>query len=314
MKTPAYFACLCLFAAPNFCAAASTQPSPTAPQRVHETLTFSPKDKLLLSALRDDINPAEQNGFYRLMQIVSDLPALSAGELHQLDNPAWANLLRQPERYRLQPIRLALRVYVVRELTVGRGLRANPYWPAGKPVYELHATILDSPDEPLILYAPQRPAKLGPPSETLPDGRVRYKSAPPYQAAGVFLQYYTETDGANRNYPVVLAWQLTPEASSLGLLFGTFSQREHWFAWGSILAAILIAAGVFLYLHRRLRRPPAARSGPTFRNYRPLRDEEQAEDHEPDEPVDPDLSEAVKEYRDNHPLSGSQKNSTDFTD
>ncbi|MBN1554286.1 MAG: hypothetical protein JXA11_06045 [Phycisphaerae bacterium] len=270
---------------------------------VYSSLQLSDKDKLLLSSVRDGTDPVEQNGFYRMMRIVGRLPKLSGEELRRLDAPAWANLLRQPERYRLHPIRLTVRVYVVRELILGKGWRANPYWPDEEPIYELHGTIEGSPDEPLMLYTARKPEKLGPISETLPDKRVRYKNAPPHEVACVYLQSYTETstDGQKRKYPVLLAWQMNPTKAS-GSLFGTFTSRDQYLAWGAGFLVLVAAAAVFVFVQRRVKRPTAAQRGPVFKKYKPLRDEESAGvESEDDEFVDPDLAMAVEEYQKDHP-------------
>ena len=311
MKRPAYIACFLFGAVSSLAVAASTQPASrpadatTAWERVNSALALSRKDELLLSSMRDGTDPAEQNGFYRMMRIVADLPALSAEELRRLDSPAWANLLREPGRYRGKPVRLALRVYVVRELVAGKGLRANPYWPEGRSIYEVHATLEGSADEPVILYAPAPPANLGPPGETLPDGRMRYKSGPAYQAAGVYLQYYNDasTDGAKREYPVVLAWQFDP-AGAGGSFLGLFTEKEQLYTWGAALLVLIAAVGMFVFVQRRLRRPSAARRGPVFKNYKPLRDEYPEEKSDAEfvkQYVDPDLAAAVEDYEQEHP-------------
>lgn len=287
---------------------ADSDPPTTAPASapatnldfVRSALRLSPRDALLLSAQRDGIDPAEQNGFYRLMRIVSDLPPLTAEEQRQLDSPAWANLVRRPKQYRLEPIRLTVRIYVVRRLTTGRGLHSNPYWPDGKPVYELHAVVDTAPEEPLLLYAPRPPEDLGPPAETLPDGRVRYSSAPPYQIAAVYLQSYAEVSVQSaqagkrekRDYPVLLVWQIEPVRNRLGVWSGLTGQT---FWSGGILIALPAAAAGYFLLRQRMRRP-AAPADRMFRHYRPLR-EETREGEKKEEPVDPDLAEAVERYR-----------------
>lgn len=310
MKRPAYIACFLLGAVSSLAVAASTQPASrpadatTALERVNSALALSRKDELLLSSMRDGTDPAEQNGFYRMMRIVAALPALSAEELRRLDSPAWANLLRDPGRYRGKPVRLTLRVYVVRELVAGKGLRANPYWPEGQAVYEVHATLEGSADEPIILYAPSPPANLGKPGETLPDGRMRYKAGPAYQAAGVYLQYYTDasTDGAKREYPVVLAWQFEPARTTGGSFFGPFAGNEGLYTWGGALVVLIAAVGLFVFVQRRLRRPSAAQRGCVFKNYKPLRGEDPEEKSEAEfvkRYVDPDLASAVEDFQ-NH--------------
>jgi hypothetical protein len=303
MKRFVYCICLVVCASGNFARAVSTQPTGAALDRVRTALVLSPKDKLLASSLHDGTDPAEQNGFYRVMRIVSELPALSEEELRRFDSPAWANLLREPDRYRLQPIRWTLRVYVVRKRTVGKGLRANPYWPDDKPMYEIHATQEGSDDEPVILYAAAPPTDLPTPGETLADGRMRYKTGPTFLAAGVFLQWYTEasTDGAKRKYPVILAWQFEPIKGAFGSFFGPIPKKEQLYMWGASSLVLIVAVGMFLFVRRRLRRPTAAQRGVEFRKYQPLRDEEPAETKvENDEFVDPDLSAAVEGYQRDH--------------
>lgn len=320
MKRQVYLVGVACCAVLNFAAADSTHPSSgpalSALQQMHTALALSPKDGLLVSSLNDGPDPLEQNAFYRMMRIVADIPPLSQSELRQLDAPAWANLLRDPNRYRGKPVRMKVRVYVVRKLTWGEGLRANPYWPAEKPLYELHATTDGSPDEPLLLYSAVEPTKLGEASETLDDGTERYKSGPAYEIAGVYLQYYTgktQIDGAKRNYPVVSAWQIEPSKHDAGSFFGPFTMQEQLYTWGAALVVLIAAVGMFVFVQRRIRRPSAARQGVVFKKYKPLRDEEPEDKSEDDEYVDPDLSSAVEEYQRDHtenqnPEKGNEDN------
>ncbi len=277
-------------------------PAP-ALERMRATLTLSEKDAMLLSRTRDAAQSVQNAGFYFLLSKVASLPALSPEDYRQLDAPAVANLLRAPDRYRYQPIRLRVKVYRIRRLTVGDGMTAGPYWSDEKPVFLIHAgnaNLSDPAREPLILYAAGAPPNPGPPSETYPDGDREYKHGPEYDVAGVFLQYIRipesgdgNTPPPQREYPVVLVWQMVKcdplgAADWPGRLFGAV-----------VFLGILLAAAVFILLKKRIRQAKA--HAPTWRGLRhdlPHRNTDTTGDIE--EAVDPDLASAAEDYRRSH--------------
>ncbi len=262
--------------------------------KVFHTLKLTYRDKQILTGIRDGLSSPESTGLYFMLAKVADLPEISPDRWSRFDAPAPDNLLRNPDRYRYQPLRLTVLVYGVQKLSVENGLlTTSPYWPVDKPVYAVYCTADDEDAPPLLLYAPQPPPGLGKPDEVTPDGQQIYLRGPRFRTLGVFFNIVRRQSRGSEDappqmtdYPFLLAWQFRRASLAEG-----YSWRHFSFA-GLIAVGIALFVVGFIVLKRQLKKGKD-REGGLFRNYKPLRD---AEDDRPGQgPVDPDLVDAVRQ-------------------
>ena len=311
---------------PETSAAPTTAPTtePTLPPLPHSdsamdqldaALTFTPREKTLLSSIRDKTESAEENTFYFLMAHSLKLPPLDPKDMRQLDTPARASLLRHPEAYRLRPMRLNLMITGVRKLSVAtRTLTINPYWPAAMPIYAVFgydaslrgAKPEQRAAEPIIVFTATLPPEL-PPGKGSIDTGIDYKyNYPEYEVACLFYKLTEQTDRGTpdiasqlRVYPNLIAWQMRrvtteePLPTSLKIFLA------------AVLALIVTAGVVVIILRKRVKKARGAENHPLFGNYQPLREE--SDEPSAPEPVDPELSAAAEEYLRQHPPEQDDK-------
>ena len=263
---------------------------------IERKLHFTGAEAEALNAVRDGVHQWNETGLYVLLARVAELPALEPDGFAALDRPAYENLLRRPQRYRAQAMRLTFRVFRVQKMTADNGLLTHtPFWPKERPVWRMFGTFgqrLD-PDRPVAVFSVADPsALLGRPDETATD-EMRYKRGRPVEAACVFYKVYTDREADpphnTRKYPLALAWQLArpvPGGSAA-------ADPRVW------VPAVLILAGGMLYFFLRRQ---AKRFGRRRAEYRARREEARApEVAVPDEPeddadVDPLLKAAAEDY------------------
>lgn len=247
--------------------------------------------------------------FYTVLSKTAALPALPGEQLEALDRPAHANLLKDPYRYvrlPVQAVRMRVKVGRVYKLLPGKGLAPYPErWPADKPVWQLacyDAAAKVAEEQPIIVYSTVDPGGLLPRPATVGEDNGlpyhQYTGRPPafdnlpqLELAGIFYKVYSGSDkGVERNWPVVMAWQLRKSAGKPpGLHVG----------WPAIIVAAFAAAAIlFWYIQRTVRRAKEAGVRPT-RPRRGLQIPEPRTGGEGEEAaeVDPKLREAVEKYR-----------------
>ncbi|MCD4825268.1 MAG: hypothetical protein K8S55_11750 [Phycisphaerae bacterium] len=275
---------------------------------IEKSLEFTHREKQLLLKINDSSESVEENGFYMMMQKVSAFPKLPAEELNLLDLVAVRKLMRFPDRYRYQPVRLNIRVYAVTELTVdNRMMSSSPYWPSDKPMYLIHGTnadIKDKASEPVIIYSATPPPDLPAHAVKIDEYRTEYRDynnikSPQYTIAAVFYKHKRELDKAKkqvREYPVLLAWQMERKKVALA----NKSTADNLLKMiGALVALGLIVA--FLMVKRHIAKKKRSQRDMTFGDYVPLRDLEEDEEEElEDTAVDPDLTAAAAAYRKEH--------------
>ncbi len=281
-------------------ASSKTQLNPL--KNIRAELKLNERDKSILGNITDGSESVEDIGFYMLMGKIAKFPQLSVGQSKDFDIPAYGNLLRQPGRYRLEPVRLTVRIVQIEKLTVGDGkISSNPYWSSDKPIWAIFGPPADSeaPEtQPMIVYCTTRPSDLPQPKKILPNGREEFSGKILYTINGVFYKYI-ETMAADgkgtRKYPVLLAWQSRPAESKI------FDVKNSVWAnqvlAGVVLLATVLALAVFVYIRKktkparqRLAEPNQKFSGQTH----------SANDDEDFVEVDPELAAAAEQYRQEH--------------
>jgi hypothetical protein len=260
-----------------------------------------------LESVRDGTPTVNENAFYLMMARTADLPELVEEQFSRLDAVAYTNLLRNPDRYRYQPLRMTVRVYEVRRLTVAdRQIAPNPYWSIDREMWLINAVAqADSPgreaDQPIRIFAARPPRNLPDPSSTA--GEVRkFAGGPAYTVAAVFFKFIRtpdrgaeQRDPRERNYPVLLAWQFEKP---------TVQPPDKPWEIPALLTVLGLAAIFgFIVLKKHIRRQKSQNVGWAHR-YNPLKEPREDEDEfeMEDGPVDEELKSAAEAYRREHGL------------
>ena len=282
--------------------------TPTLPKSMADRIIVNDIERTVLEATRDASRQLDDTGLYATLSVAGrarNNVQLDPEEWELLDRPAYQNLLAQPERWRTQPLQLAVNAFRVTELKAGEGLNYSRFWPKDRTVWRIDALALDGPapeKRPVVILSVANP------SEYLDRGKpgkeahqTEYEHGPTIKIAAVFYKVLTATDknGHTRLYPVVMAWQLDQTEPDVYTPLGTTGG-----AWGNaaLPAMLLIVVLAAFYLVRRqvTRAKQRQAQGP---QYRPLRNEaddatKAEEDADPsDKYVDPDLAKAVEQYR-----------------
>ena len=218
--------CLCLAAIATGLTGARAQetaPSPASgPAPLPHDLGLDDQDRRLLSQVFDRNARLSDPALAALLGRIEGLSPLPPAQWPtDLDLPGYGNILAQPDRYRARPIRLSLRVGRVQEMTPGQ--KTTPAdlrpWPRadGKPLWwvECFDASADNPGHrPLILLSIIEPPL--PAGKDDPQGGRMYPKLPPLEAVAALYKIYSwvDRDGQDRDYPLLLAWQLEPPTSS----------------------------------------------------------------------------------------------------
>ena len=213
--------------------AAQTQPVDSLAE-IENTLQLDETAKLAMAQVQSDVVPWDEPAFFMLLNRAEKLPKLLEAEVNELDLPAYRSLMRNPQRYSFQPLRVSVRVIRVKKLASGDEWGSSPYWPKGKNVWRVYCTnsLAERPqDQPIVLYCVSLPMDLGKPSEVTPDGEQTYSRGPEVQAACVFYKLFQEKQakpGEAGEFPILVAWQIgkpmrvpempTGSAMSLGFM------------------------------------------------------------------------------------------------
>lgn len=278
---------------------APADPLPTAGS-VEQGLELTEIERQGLLGIADRRFQLDEEGLYIVMRRAAALPKLGPTKWDALDRPAYENLLKRPADYRLRPIRMTVLVNSVRRVEAGDGLaQYSRWWRRGKAAWIIDGMVPRG-DDALVAERPIRLVSVAPPPElrrdperTGDDGASLYTApGPPINAAGVFYKVVTleSRDGAMRDYPVLIAWQLESarpvgatgfDASTMAIII--------------VLLLVLLAVG-FIVLKRhikglRARGQEARRTG-----------EDEQDRPAPVEPsdvdqVDPELRAAAESYR-----------------
>jgi len=222
---------------------------------IEEGLELTEKERIILDAVRDRTRQCHETGLYMMLAKTARLPEPSEDDLAGLDRPAYRNLLRSPQRYRGRPIRLTVQVQSIRRLAPGKGLSFSRFWPQDKPIWGMDCLNADAKDpylQPLRVFTTADPSELLPsPKQLDEDGTGYYRGkGPKVELVGVLYKVYTAMSRGDerrpqelRDYPIVLAWYLLPEAKLHGTPMGMLPVMV-------MFAIILVLAGLFIYLRR----------------------------------------------------------------
>jgi len=278
--------------------APATPPAETSPW----ALPLSADERIIYDAAMPLLRQYRETAWYMLLSRTADLPALDAQRLEQLPRPAYDHLLRHPELYAAQKMRLRIIPVSVTKLQPGSGMGHSPWWqPADRAVWRidcLHAAAEYPGNEPLIVFSVVEPVALGKPDKVDEDGNELFLRARRFEAAAVFYKVYETADreGRWRQYPLLLAWQIEP-AGGTGWLKDAVTTP-----FVTLMVGMVVTVGVAYGLLRRRARGAPAR--PPMVEYRPRRFEEGREAPPPPPPageeparVDPLLERAAEQHR-----------------
>ncbi len=294
-------------------AAPWAMPPLPAAKTLDEGLTLTHMERGILKSVRDFDRQDLHKPLFILLRRAAALPRLDAEQLDTLDRPSYRNMLKRPERYRGEPIRMTVHVSAVYEYSPDSQLRppATRWWPRDRTFWGLDCLKSSGKkawDEPVVIYTHLDPTSIlgkGKPADncTLYDP---WKNK--IELAGVFYKVYEaqergdkKTDAKHRRmYPVIVAWQIdkarkapSPPAADSRMYI--------------ILLIVAMLVFLFMYFKRVTRRQRQA-GGAKYQSIRdlskivpqpevvgePLSKDEQAGDAAE---VDPDLKAAAEEYR-----------------
>ena len=293
---------------------------------VEHILALTDREKALCTAVRDGVKNCDENAFYALMSKVATIPAMPADEFAKIDQPSYDNLLRKPDRYRYQPVRIKVRIGAYETWSEDNGSFYHPaaYWPKDKPMIRLSVNLPgDEPDTPpLILYCEHLPADMPRGKRVAGDDRrvfFGHKVAPVYTVAAMFYKITAEETLAKGTMmtPNLLVWQMVPEKPATPAATPEINKEAKakadgyaslQMALGVLIAAVVVVLGYLWFLKKKVL-PKYQREVGTFQGYSPKRDpveerrDRQAQREADDLAVDPDLVAAAQSWRTDHGLS-----------
>jgi hypothetical protein len=291
---------------------------------VEQRLKRSDREKSFCVSVRDGVMNCDEGAFYVLMDKVSQIPAMPAAEVMKIENPSYDNLLRKPDRYRYQPVRIKARLTAYETWSEDNDVYFQPagYWPKSKPMYRLTMNLagakLDTP--PLIVYCEHLPENLPRPKRAKEDDRrwfYGHKVAPVFTIVGMFYKVTAEETQtkATMMVPNLLVWQFAPENPAKPAVVinkGAKDKAEGYasiqLAIGVLIVAVLVVLGFLMFLKKKVL-PKYRREVGTFQGYSPMRDldqerrDRQTQREEEDQPVDSSLVAAAQSWRTDHGLS-----------
>jgi hypothetical protein len=289
---------------------------PGAVKTIAQQITLTEQEATVLEDVQDRTGKFDETALYVMFAVAARAPQLDPIEWHELDSPSYANLLAQPDRYRATPLQTKVKVYVVTKRQAGAGLGFRPkLWPKDKPVWEMDCVQTGVPheeDKPLKVFSIVNPKEfIGEADRTDRYRRGIYKGGRRIRIAALFYKVYRareEGSGEMRDYPELVAWQLSRTALPLRGAGGGLGSLANFLP----LLLLIIALAVGFYFTRRRLAKLKADHAPGAR-YRPLgyRSDTQAPGppepegardakEQADGPVDPDLAAAAEEYLREH--------------
>ena len=274
-------------------------------------------ERTVLDAVLDGTQQRfDETGLYVMLGLAGRAPTLELIEWHELDRPAYGNLLADPAHYRAKPFRAKVRIFHVRKLQSGAGLGFNQFWPKDRPIWQIDCIWTDEPNEkekPIIIYSVADPTPLiGQPDGVDAQNRQTYGRGRDLRIAALFYKVTYERQGSGsafRQYPVAMAWQLSRLVTWKGT--GQWSTQSLT-QLGLLLVLVILMGGGFYYTRRRLAKL-RKQNKDSARTYRPLRfetdrdpddgpagtaesDRDRQDEEVLDGPVDPELTAAVEEF------------------
>ena len=291
----------------------ASRPGPLPPARtIDEGLVLQADEQAILAAVRDRSQQLDEQALFVLLRRSAAMPHLTEEQFDSLARIPAGRLLAEPAKFRCEPMRLRLKVFMMKQWTPGREIGTSPYWPADRPVWFLTGFDYtgDTPSQtPLAVLSIVDPSEaLGKPERIGQAGESIYLPGRNLDLAGIFYKAWTDMSvGSQKNdepavlteYPVIIAWQIKPTPPLIS--------DEAKLAVGIVLATMAVAAS-YLYLRRRNRPAGAKQLG--IRRVAHAAQPAQAQHGEEENDIDPALKAAVEESQ-----GGSDRNgSTDRKD
>jgi hypothetical protein len=289
------------------------RPSPVKP--IAQRITLTEEEKTVLDDLQDRTDQFDEAPLYVMFAVAARAPHLEPIDWHDLDQPAYVNVVADPNRYRAAPLRMEVKVFQVSKLQAGAGLSFRPgIWPGNRPVWRMDCLQTDTPYEknkPLRVYSVVDPEPyIGQEDEKDSHNIRSYNRGRRVRIAALFFKLYRtreEQSGELRDYPELIAWQIGRTVSSLRDSGGV-GGLAHFLPL--LLLIVALAAG-FYFTRRRLAKLKQDSAGLGAR-YRPLRYQAEGPSgddrgrqgpdgrEQVDGPVDPDLAAAAEEFLREH--------------
>lgn len=272
----------------------ATAPAPDEPsQSLEDLLRLDPKEQALYRAVFGRKTQLDEDAFTIFLQRISRLPTLSREQIDALDRPTTRSLLEHPDVYAGQPIQLAVYIMRTAKWTPGPNFAPTRWWTRDQgPVWMMACENAASPkpvEDPLYVVTTQDPQSLlGRPYRVDADGSCEYRPNQRFTLAGVFYKVYNTQDTnpehpATRDYPVVLAWQISLAAPTTG--------PAPVGPMGVVMGMVFVGLAVtYVMLRRHVKRVKTATDAANRRRRRPW-------DQLEDAPVDEDLQAAAEQFR-----------------
>ena len=278
---------------------------------VYRALAWSESEKNILASVNDYDRQWRETAFFTVMRRVRTVRQLATDAFNALDRPSYNSLLSDPGRYRARPVRLSVHAYTVARLQPGKHFTASARWTLSDgPIWRMdcgNAMTRHPADEPLSVFCAFDPINLlGKPYKVDENGRAIYRGGQRADIAGVFFKVYRDMERGDsehaprmRNYPIVLAWQISRPRGGIGPASADPTSV-------AIIIIVVMLAAVYVILRRTTKRSAAHRALRRG-SYRPLRSREmEAEPAGKDQPgdrddrpsdIDPILKAASEQYR-----------------
>ncbi|MCE5277221.1 MAG: hypothetical protein ABFD92_16260 [Planctomycetaceae bacterium] len=287
---------------------------PPALQPMYQTLTWTPTELNILSAVKDFNQQWQEPGFFVALQKAREVKPLAPNVAAMLDRKALhQTLLTDPQRYRVKPVGIRVYIVSIEKIEPGVHFMPTPRWSRNNgPIFRIvgfdaeGTGPLDDAYQIFCDFNPAEELKLGTPqiegSREIYPIRHGRKSV---HVTGLFYKIYREMDSGDadtppqmRNYPIILAWQMEgpgPAAAQDAAPSSPFGFRSS--VAFVIIGALLVA---YIFLVRYSRKSTSGHS--LSRRYRPLRDVKLDDAPPPDDDaapaeIDPELRKACEQYR-----------------
>mgnify|MGYP007007399956 FL=1 len=276
--------------------APSDLPPATKVEAIERCVRLSPSEQRLFEmslGQRDNLHMPVVLMFMSRLRVA---PSLDSADWNQLDAPAAANLLRRPERYAGELMRITAHVLRVVEFAPNKRFVPSAYWPASNgPLWRYDCQTSDG--APITVFSHLAPINvLGEPSSRDEDGDGAYVNRPPVEFAGVFYKVHDGTTGDKTpcSFPVVLALQMREAPGAAKTAAADKSSQ-------TIMIVIIALAGGFLIFRRQIslkKREDAQAAEESYRRTRLAAfDRPVTQEADADAEVDPDLRTAVEDFR-----------------
>jgi len=262
------------------------------PSQLEDTLSLSPAETAIIEDTIDGNSQLDEPGLSLVLGKTVKLPHLSIEDLPKLDTPSYHNLLRNPQRYRCQPMSIHLRAFSITKMRLSDFTSLSSTIPLDTAVWRIFATTASGGQEEPVFVLSLVDPQLPKPDKVEPDAEQLYNKGPEIRVACVFYKIYKTKDRGTakqppqfRDYPLLMTWQIYPATA------GESFQIEKSFILTAVILVLLVVGFVILKIWiARLKKQTQAKT----QQYKSLREDTP----KADEPVelDPLLKAAGEDY------------------